>query len=297
MFASILFFASVSGRSSEMPSPIANDLQSLSGEWVYMEDRTPGRTLEQMGPPMSAKFSFGIEDGAVILISGHGSGHANVRVALDGTITEVPGSGSTRVYRYSGGWEDEVFSYQTEFIRATDGVDNTIIRRSFQLTEEGLIVSVEFGQSKAVGLYRHPEDIPMPEPAPATIEDLAWISGNWVGSRGAEGAIKFEERWGPPLGGSMFASARTVNRGRLSAFEYLRIVERDGGLVYVAQPNGGAGTEFVLSEFSETRAVFDNPRHDYPKRIVYERSGDKLTATIGFMKGGSPRTFEFTREG
>jgi hypothetical protein len=44
--------------------------------------------------------------------------------------------------------------------------------------------------------------------------------------------------------------------------------------------------------------VFDNPRHDYPKRIVYERSAEGgLSATIGFMKGGSPRRFEYTREG
>jgi hypothetical protein len=43
--------------------------------------------------------------------------------------------------------------------------------------------------------------------------------------------------------------------------------------------------------------VFDNPRHDYPKRIVYELSADgKLAATIGYMKGGTPRTFEFARE-
>ena len=95
----------------------------------------------------------------------------------------------------------------------------------------------------------------------------------------------------------MLAVSRTVSRGRMSAFEFLRIVEKDGGLVYIAQPNGGAPTEFVLTEFSATRAVFDNPRHDYPKRIVYELKPDGLTATIGFMKGGTPRRFEFKREG
>jgi hypothetical protein len=82
------------------------------------------------------------------------------------------------------------------------------------------------------------------------------------------------------------------------AFEYLRIVERDGGLVYIAQPGGAKGTEFVLTELAGTRAVFENPRHDYPKRIVYELSAEGgLSATIGFAKGGSPRRFEFKREG
>jgi hypothetical protein len=83
----------------------------------------------------------------------------------------------------------------------------------------------------------------------------------------------------------------------MGAFEYLRIVERDGGLVYIAQPGGASPTEFVLTELSPTRAVFDNPRHDYPKRIVYEQTPEGgLNATIGFTKGGSPRRFEFKRE-
>jgi hypothetical protein len=82
------------------------------------------------------------------------------------------------------------------------------------------------------------------------------------------------------------------------AFEYLRVVERDGGLVYVAQPGGGTATEFVLTELSGTRAVFDNPRHDSPQRIVYELSEDgRLTASVGFMKGGKPKAFAFEREG
>ncbi|HMS18149.1 MAG TPA: DUF6265 family protein, partial [Planctomycetota bacterium] len=56
-------------------------------------------------------------------------------------------------------------------------------------------------------------------------------------------------------------------------------------------------TEFVLTELHSSRAVFDNPRHDYPKRIVYELSdAGTLSATIGFTKGGTPRRFDFKRE-
>ena len=56
-------------------------------------------------------------------------------------------------------------------------------------------------------------------------------------------------------------------------------------------------TEFTLTELTTKRAVFENPRHDYPKRIVYELSeeGD-LSATIGYLKGGTPRRFDFKRE-
>lgn len=86
-------------------------------------------------------------------------------------------------------------------------------------------------------------------------------------------------------------------RERMTAFEYLRIVERDGGLVYIAQPGGAPATEFIMTEISSQRAVFENPRHDYPRRIVYELTGDGgLVASIGQLKGGSPRKFEFRRE-
>ena len=95
----------------------------------------------------------------------------------------------------------------------------------------------------------------------------------------------------------MLAVSRTVANGRVTAFEFLRIVERDGGLIYIAQPNGGAPTEFVLTDLGAKRAVFDNPRHDYPKRIVYELSADGgLTATTGYLKGGTPRRFEYKRD-
>jgi hypothetical protein len=95
----------------------------------------------------------------------------------------------------------------------------------------------------------------------------------------------------------MLATSRTISRGRLSGFEYLRILERDGGLVYIAQPGGGAPTEFTMTEFDASHAVFENPRHDYPKRITYTLSAEgDLTATIGFLKGGTPRQFAFKRE-
>jgi hypothetical protein len=96
----------------------------------------------------------------------------------------------------------------------------------------------------------------------------------------------------------MLGVSRTINKsGKMSAFEYLRIVERNGGLVYIAQPGGRPPTEFTLTELSATRAVFENPRHDSPQRIVYELSAEGgLTASIGFMKGGKPQRFEFKRE-
>lgn len=276
-----------------------DDLKSLNGEWIFVEDKTEGRPLEQLGPPMSSKFSMKVEEGAVIL-NGHGSGHKDVRIALDGSPTEI--KEPKTITRYKGTWKDGAFEYKVEFEREGGGTDGSIrsITRSFKSTEGGLLVRVVVEPpvvKDAVALYRHAEDIPLPTPAKAAIADLAWLAGAWVGKR-STGATN-EERWSPPLGGAMLAISRSVNTsGKMFAFEYLRIVEREGGLVYIAQPGGKAPTEFILTELTKTRATFENPRHDYPKRIAYELSPEgALTATIGQTKGGTPQRFEFKREG
>lgn len=278
----------------------SDELRALEGEWIFVDDRTEGRPLEQFNPPMSSKFSIRVEADAVILASGHGSGHKDVRIALDGTTIEVPTANAGAFACYRGSWREGAFTYEVDFVREPGGTPGSLIRREFRATADGLVVRSNLELTPgvgSVGLYRKPLDIAMPTPAKATINDLSWMAGTWSGTRSSGATI--EERWSPPKGGAMLAVARTVNAtGRMSAFEYLRIVERDGGLVYVAQPGGSPPTEFVMTELSAMRAVFDNPRHDYPKRIVYELTADGgLTATIGFLKGGAPRRLEFKRTG
>lgn len=275
-----------------------HDLRALTGEWIFVEDLTEGRALEQLTPPMSSKFSLGVEEGGIVL-NGHGSGHKDVRIALDGSITKI--EEPKTIARYQGSWKDGAFEYEVTFERLPGSPPGGIglIRRKFRMTDKGLIVTVAIdppSRPESIGLYRHAEDIAMPTPAKAVIGDLAWLSGNWIGKRSTGSSV--EERWSPPLGGAMLAVSRSVNAsGKMFAFEYLRIVEREGGLVYVAQPGGKTATEFILSEFNANRAVFENPRHDYPKRIVYELSNEGvLTATIGQSKGGTPMRYEFKRE-
>ena len=274
-------------------------LRALDGEWIYVEDRTEGRALEQLGPPMSSKFSMRIEEGAVVL-NGHGSGHRDVRIALDGSITEV--AEPRTISRYRGAWKDGAFEYEIEFVRVSDNAPDGIglIRREFRITADGLLVRVvrRSARGDGIGWALPPCGGHRAARAGQGRDRRPGVAGRRVGrneERGvrrsrSDGARRWAARCSP-------CRARSPS-GKMGAFEYLRIVERDGGLVYIAQPGGATPTEFVLTELSPTRAVFDNPRHDYPKRIVYELSAEGgLSATIGFTKGGSPRRFEFKREG
>jgi hypothetical protein len=129
-----------------------------------------------------------------------------------------------------------------------------------------------------------------PRAARAGIGDLAWLAGNWSGR---SGTTELEERWTTPAGGAMLAVSRTVKDGRMVAFEFLRIVERAGGLVYIAQPGGRPPTDFALIEVAARSVTFENPSHDFPKRIQYTLSGDTLTATIS--GGGQQESYVFKK--
>lgn len=128
-------------------------------------------------------------------------------------------------------------------------------------------------------------------PARATVGQVAWLAGDWAGT---VGSASIEERWTPPGGGAMLAVARTIRSDRLVAFEFLRIVERDGGLVYIAQPNGRPPTEFVLTRIADGSATFENPAHDFPKAIRYVlRADGSLEARTSGDAGQPEQTFVF----
>ncbi len=140
----------------------------------------------------------------------------------------------------------------------------------------------------------HPDDSHQErrQPARASIADVAWLAHNWAID---PKPVAIEERWTPPAGGAMLGVSRTIKGDRMVAFEFLRIVERDGGLIYIAQPDGRPPTEFVLTSLSKQDATFENPVHDFPKMIRYALSGDgRLEARVSDGKQ-SGETFVFKR--
>jgi hypothetical protein len=129
--------------------------------------------------------------------------------------------------------------------------------------------------------------------APATIGQIAWLSGNWEGGTGTRAV---EERWSPASGGTMLAISRTVRGDVMIEFEFLCIAERKGTLVYAAMPNARAATEFTLTRIDATSATFENPAHDFPQVIRYVNQLDGTMEVVISGAGNSqPRTFLFRR--
>jgi len=112
---------------------------------------------------------------------------------------------------------------------------------------------------------------------PRTVAALAWMTGSWVGSAGG---VEMEEHWTAAKGGTLIGLHRDIAAGKTVSFEFLRIEEQHGGLVYISSPRGAPPTTFRLVEAGPMRAVFANPSHDFPQRIIYWIDGADLRARI-----------------
>lgn len=128
-----------------------------------------------------------------------------------------------------------------------------------------------------------------------TVRSLAWLAGCWAETTPSRQTL---ECWTDPQGGLLLGIHRDVVRrdsAERASFEYLRIEDSGQGPVYQASPGGRGPTPFRLTESSENSAVFENPDHDFPRRIVYRLLDDgRLYVTAEGDMGGETRKLEWT---
>lgn len=122
------------------------------------------------------------------------------------------------------------------------------------------------------------------------IGQLGWLSGCWAAA-GAEAGSG--EHWMAPAGDTLLGMSRTVKNGKTTAWEFVQIREVDGQLAYVAKPHNQPEASFKLASLEGSSAVFENPQHDFPQRIIYKREGDKLQARIEGTMNGKARGKDF----
>lgn len=137
----------------------------------------------------------------------------------------------------------------------------------------------------------------------AVDEALAPLCGTWRHDDG----YSVTEHWWPMPGGLQGRSALADPNGKIVELEDMTLTALRGGLTrYHAEPSGQAPTDFtevrdpaVVAAPDERVWIWQNPTHDFPRRIVYRLAGDRLTATISNPDGDpaqrTGKTWEYRR--
>ena len=127
--------------------------------------------------------------------------------------------------------------------------------------------------------------------ADGPLERIGWMAGCFE-QRAGERLIE-EHRMGL-RGGAMPGMGRTTSAGKLVEYEFTLIREREGKLVYEAQPGGGPATIFEATAVDGDSVVFAAPAHDFPQVVGYRRAGaDSVVAWVGGTIQGKARRIEF----
>lgn len=117
------------------------------------------------------------------------------------------------------------------------------------------------------------------------IDDLSWMAGCW------EIPGRYHENWMKPVGGTMLGMSRTIRDGKTVLHEY-HLIRQQGAEIALNVLLAGAvkAVPFKLIRSSAAEAVFENPEHDFPQRIIYRKESGGLFARIEGTSKGKERS-------
>lgn len=100
---------------------------------------------------------------------------------------------------------------------------------------------------------------------------LAFMSRCWRGDAGVDRSI--EEQWTAADSDVMLATTRyrDDNTGRTRGWEFSRIVADSAGITLFPAPGGTQQGRFRMTASPAGEARFEDPAHDFPRRIIYRR--------------------------
>ena len=125
------------------------------------------------------------------------------------------------------------------------------------------------------------------------MQKLLWIVDSWVSPDGSDS--RSYEEW-KVTGDNLYeGSSKTIKNGEVTFSEILKIENTPEGIYYVADvPHNPAPVKFQLTSVSDSSAVFENPEHDFPKKITYLLEEGNLHAFIeGPGKDGKMKKIDF----
>lgn len=108
-----------------------------------------------------------------------------------------------------------------------------------------------------------------------TLESLKWMEGQWIIPD--DTLYQRTEEWSLISEKEMIGFGMTVDNSDTIFFEKLSITT-EGSDTYFNADIGDGVVKFKLIESKDERWVFENPNHDFPKRIIYKKEGEEMVA-------------------
>jgi hypothetical protein len=122
------------------------------------------------------------------------------------------------------------------------------------------------------------------------LDRVAWLQGCWEFTAPDR---TVQESWMSPRQGSMLGMSQTSSEGKLLAYEVIVIRVERGRLAYEAHPAGQPTATFLSTSVGRNSVLFENPKHDFPQKIGYQRNGEALLAWVEGTVDGRLRRVEF----
>lgn len=119
----------------------------------------------------------------------------------------------------------------------------------------------------------------------ADINSFSWLAGKWIGKYDS---IPIFEQWKSPEDKIMHGRGGVLSGSDTVFAEKIQIEEREDGLYYVAIVKNNPGpVSFKFSGFKNDTAVFEDPTHDFPQRVLYYKNDDGTfyACVDGMFKG------------
>ncbi|SEG50228.1 DUF6265 family protein [Flavobacterium urumqiense] len=127
------------------------------------------------------------------------------------------------------------------------------------------------------------------------IKVARWLLGNWE-NKLADG--KLSETWKKVNDSTFQAQSYFIKEKDTLHFETITLKQKGEELTYnaaVIGQNGDKPVTFKLTNLTEKQLVFENSKHDYPKKISYTQiTEDSLVAEISGILAGKPSSEKFS---
>ena len=123
---------------------------------------------------------------------------------------------------------------------------------------------------------------------------LEWLTGKWIRTNSSAGQSGYET-WDKVSDLKLSGKGNTLKGKEVIFTENLELTVKENDIFYVVTVSGETEpVYFKLTEINNNGFTCENPKHDFPKKIIYSHSGNRAKAVIS--GDGKSVDYNFVRE-